>query len=219
MKRAMWPDAAETSDLLAGAREGDPAAVERLLGRHRDALRRMVELRLDPAITRRVDASDIIQEALIDAARRLPEYLGAPPMPFHIWLRRIALDRLIDAHRRHHAAACRSVEKEERIAYGSGSGSSIELGVVLEDPALTPAAAAMQGELARRFQEALSALRDDDREVILMRHFEGLSNQDVARSLELGEPAAAMRYMRALRRLREAMGGGDGSRPLEYRPP
>jgi RNA polymerase sigma-70 factor (ECF subfamily) len=211
MERAMWPDAAETSDLLAGAREGDAAAVERLLGRHRDALRRVVALRLDPAIRRRVDASDIIQDALIEAARRLPEYLSAPPLPFHVWLRRIALDRLIDAHRKHHAAACRSVEKEERIAHGSGSGSSIEPGAVLADPAPTPAAAAVRGELARRFQEALSSLREDDRDVILMRHFEGLSNQDVARSLELSEPAAAMRYMRALRRIRDAMEAGDGS--------
>jgi RNA polymerase sigma-70 factor (ECF subfamily) len=208
----MWPDAAETTDLLAGARAGDAAAVERLLGRHRDALRRAVALRLDPAIARRLDASDIVQETLIEAARRLPDYLGDPPMPFHVWLRRIALDRLIDAHRRHHAAACRSVEKEERIAYGSGSGSSWDRGAILADPAPTPAAAAIQGELARRFQEALSSLREDDREVILMRHFEGLSNQDVARALDLSEPAAAMRYMRALRRIREAMGGGDGSK-------
>ena len=112
----MWPDADKTKRLLEGARNGDDDAISRLLDRHRDAISRLVGMRLDQQIRQRVDVSDVIQDVLIEANRRLQDYLQNPGMPFHLWLRHIAKDRIIDAHRRHHAAAKRSVDRERSFA-------------------------------------------------------------------------------------------------------
>src|SRR5256885_1679918 len=112
----MWPDAEKTQDLLADAKEGDADAVNRLMDRHRDSLRRMVQLRLDHRIQKRIDVSDIVQDVLVEANRRLQDYLAKPVMPYHLWLRQIAQDRIIDAHRRHRVSAKRSVDKEPPVA-------------------------------------------------------------------------------------------------------
>src|SRR5438094_10110127 len=108
-------DSSETDALLAKARQGDHAAVERLLSEHRERVRRMIGLRLDPAIARRVDASDVVQEVLLEASRRLNDYLKDPRMPFHLWLRHLARDHLIDAHRRHGVAQRRRVDREQPL--------------------------------------------------------------------------------------------------------
>jgi RNA polymerase sigma-70 factor, ECF subfamily len=199
----MWPNSTETQELLKQALEGDRAAVDGLFDRHREALVRLIALRLDRAISRRVDASDIVQDVLVEANRRLDEYLRQPKMPFHLWLRQIAQDRMIDAHRRHRKAARRSIDREQSLAAPALSDrSAMDLAAMLCDRELTPAAAATRRELQERFQLAIERLEDVDREVILMRHFEGLSNQEVAQALLLSEPAAGMRYLRAIRRLR-----------------
>ena len=203
----MWPDSAQTAELLARARDGDAAAVERLLAGHREALRRMVQLRMDPALARRVDSSDVVQEVLIEANRRLTEYLARPAMPFALWLRSMARDRLIDAHRRHREAARRSLDREQPLAGGDdSSAAALQPGAWLADRELTPAAAALQAEAAQRFQQALAQLDETDREVLLMRHFEQLSNQEVAAALGLSEAAASMRHLRAIKRLRASIG-------------
>lgn len=203
----IWPDSIETQGLLEEAGRGDAAAVNRLFARHREALRRMVALRLDPALGRRVDASDVVQSALLVASRRLADYLREPALPFHLWLRQIARDRLIDEQRRHRLAGRRSLDRERPIAASAYQDrSSIDLATALRDDGLTPAAAVLRQELERRFQAALGRLDDDDREVLLMRHFEQLSNGEVARSLGLSDAAAGMRYLRALRRLRALLG-------------
>lgn len=212
----MWPDSSETQELLVKARSGDRAALECLLDRHREALRRMIDLRMDRQIERRVDASDIVQEVLVDANRRLPEYLQAPEMPFHLWLRHMAQDRLIDAHRRHRGAARRSVNREQSLnAASRADESALDLAARLRDNReLTPATAATRRELEARFRAAVDQLDEPDREVILMRHFEHLSNQEVAQALKLSEPAAGMRYLRAVRRLRTLLNPtGDESSP------
>src|SRR5262249_57883667 len=108
----MWPQTEETQELLAQARRGETAAVEALLARYREPVRHMIGLRLDRAIAARVDASDIVQDVLLEASRRLGEYLQHSTMPFHLWLRHIAQDHIIDAHRRHRTAQRRSVERE-----------------------------------------------------------------------------------------------------------
>jgi len=199
----MWPDASQTQELMLRAGTGDQQAVNGLLERHRDALRRMVAMRMDHALQRRVDASDIVQEVLVEANRRLKEYLANPPMPFHLWLRHMAMDRIIDAHRRHREAARRSLDREQPLyAHGLPDQSAVDLAAMLHDRQLTPAAAATQHELQRRFEAAINRLDETDREVILMRHVEQLSNHEVAQSLGLSEPAAGMRYLRAIRRLR-----------------
>ena len=203
----MWPDPTLTHELLKQAGRGDGDAVGRLLERHREPLRRAIHLRLDRAIQRRVDASDIVQDVMLEASRRLPEYLKNPAIPFHLWLRQMAGDRLIDAHRRHRLAERRAVGREQPIdAAAFLDRSSIELAADLRDRQLTPAAEAIRKELQRRFQTVLGQLDDDDREILVMRYFEQLSNQEVAQALGLSEAAAGMRHLRAIRRLRALLG-------------
>ncbi|MBV9122390.1 MAG: sigma-70 family RNA polymerase sigma factor [Planctomycetes bacterium] len=201
----MWPNSQETQELLAHVQQGEPGALDRLLAHCREPLRRMIGLRLDAALARRLDASDVVQDVMLEVSRRLPDYLKNPAMPFHLWLRSIAQDHIIDAHRRHRQAQRRSIDREQPIFSGLADQSSVELVDALIDRELTPATAAIRQELGRRFQSALAELDQDDREMILMRHFEQLSNQEVAASLNLTEAAASMRYLRALRKLRKIM--------------
>ena len=160
----MWPDSQNTAQLLAKARQGDGDAVNRLLERHREAVRRMIDLRMDQVLKRRVDASDIVQEVMIEANRRLRHYLEDPVMPFHLWLRQMAKDRLIDAHRRHRGAARRNMDREQPIATTAAWKSSLDLVAQLSDQQLTPAAAATWHELQQRFQAACQQLDPQDRE-------------------------------------------------------
>ena len=202
----MWPESEKTEELLDGVRHGDDEAAGRLLDRHREALRRMIHMRLDRKIQRRVDASDIVQDVLVEANQRLAAYLENPAMPFHLWLRHLARDRIIDVHRRHRVSAKRSVDREQpMVAAANLDRSTLELAAQLLDRELTPAAAATMRELQQRFEAAIDLLDEHDREVVLMRHFEQLSNQEVAAALKLSEPAASMRYLRAMRRLRESL--------------
>jgi RNA polymerase sigma-70 factor (ECF subfamily) len=208
----MWPNSPETQELLDRAKQGEAGAVERLLEVHREPLRRMVGLRLDPALAGRVDASDIVQDVMLEVSQRLADYLRRPQMPFHLWIRHIARDHMIDAHRRHRQARRRSLDREQPIVPAAlADQSSLELAGQFLDRELTPATAAVRHELQRRMQEAVAGLDEDDREIILMRHYEQLSNQEVATALGLTEAAASMRHLRAVRRLRAALlGEGEG---------
>lgn len=203
----MWPGSDETQQLLSNVNQGGDAAKNQLLDRHRNALRRMVQMRLDQKIRQRVDVSDVVQDVLIEANRRLTDYLQNPLMPFHLWLRQIAKDRIIDAHRRHRVSAKRSVDREQPVAAVSPDRSTLDLVVQLCDGELTPAAAAAQKELACKVEQAIAQLGDQDSEIILMRHYEQLSNQETAQALNVSAPAASMRYLRAVRRLREILSG------------
>jgi RNA polymerase sigma-70 factor (ECF subfamily) len=205
----MWPDASETQNLLTRIAHADPEAADALWELYRPALRRMIGLRLDRALFRRVDASDVVQDVLLKASQRLDEYLRNPAMPFHLWIRQIARDLMIDAHRRHRVSAKRSLDRELRLESKPGDfddRSSLELAECLRDPALTPAALALKRELEARFDSALLRLDDDEREIILLRHFEHLSNSETALALGLSEAAAGMRHLRALRKLRAILG-------------
>jgi RNA polymerase sigma-70 factor, ECF subfamily len=198
-----WPSSDDTIELLAQVREGREHAIDDLLERHRNSLRRMIQLRLDQRIQNRVDVSDVVQDVLVEANRRLSNYLENPVMGFQVWLRQIAKDRIIDAHRRHRASAKRSVDREQSmVAQGGQDHSTLELVNRLCDPGLTPAAMATQNEIAAQVELAVRELKGLDREIILMRHYEQMSNLEAADSLGLTEPAASMRYLRALRRLR-----------------
>lgn len=204
----MWPEKDETLELLEKARQGNDEAVNQLIDRHRNALRHLIRMRLDRKIQRRIDVSDVVQDVLIEANRRLKAYLENPAMPFHLWIRHIARDRIIDAHRRHRVSAKRSVDREQATVIPGGfDQSSIILAAQLVDGEKTPAAKTMENELARRVENAITELDDVDAEVIVMRHYEQLTNQEIALALELTEPAASMRYLRAVRRLRELMQG------------
>lgn len=206
MTNSIWPDVENTAELLNDVREGDSQAVERLLARHRDSLHRMIQLRMDQRIKRRVDVSDVVQDVLIEANRRLQDYLKNPAMAFHLWIRQIAKDRLIDAHRRHRVSAKRSIDREQPMAIrGTVDQSSLDIVAQIRDPQMTPAAAASQRELAMHVEGAIARLGEADRDVILMRHYEQLTNGEIATALGLTEPAASMRYLRAIRRLRELL--------------
>lgn len=199
----MWPESEKTEQLLSDARRGDERAINRLMERHRAAVRRLVQMRLDQKIQQRIDVSDVVQDVLVEANRRLRDYLSNPAMPFHLWLRHIARDRIIDAHRRHRQSAKRSVDREQPRVLGARlDRSTQELVAQVCDQQLTPAAAATQKELADRVEQGISQLNDQDAEIILMRHYEHLSNQEVAQAMGLTEPAASMRYLRAIRKLR-----------------
>src|SRR5258708_11715953 len=141
----MWPDTSETQELLIGAGKGEAAAVNQLLDRHREALRNMVRARMDQKLARRVDASDVVQDVLLEASQRLNDYIRDPKMPFGLWLRQMAQDRIIDLHRRHRVAVRRSIDREQALsAPARGDRSSLELLAQLRDPELTPAAASLR---------------------------------------------------------------------------
>jgi RNA polymerase sigma-70 factor (ECF subfamily) len=210
----MWPDSQDTEQLLSRVRQGGSDAADELLARHRAALRNLVAARLDQKLARRVDASDVVQDVLLEASQRLPEYLKTAALPFANWLRQIACDRMIDLHRRHRVAARRSIDREQPARQARfDDASSRDLLAQLSDPQLTPAAQALRAEMRERFLDAIDQLAEDDREILLMRHFEQLSNSQAAVLLGLSEAAAGMRHLRALRRLRDLLreNTGEGS--------
>lgn len=203
----LWPENTVTLELLADAGRGKPEAVNQLLERHRAALRKLIHLRLDRKIARRVDASDVVQDVLLEANERLQEYLADPCMPFHLWLRHLAKDRMIDMHRRHRGAQRRSLDRERSLAAPQfGDQSSFDLASQLAASELTPAAASIRRELEQRFLTALDQMDEDDRDILLMRHFEQLGNSEAAEALGLSAAAAGMRHLRALRKLRAILG-------------
>ncbi|ADG69312.1 RNA polymerase sigma-70 factor [Planctopirus limnophila DSM 3776] len=208
----MQENTIQTDALLKNLREGNDKAVNELLERHRTPLRRMIELRLDRQMARRVDASDVVQDVFMEASGRLREYLENPRLPFHVWLRHLARDRMIDLHRRHRGALRRSMDREQALPV-SQENSGDQLMDQFKDDELTPAAENIRREFEERFLLALEQLEADDREMILMRHFEQLGNNEVAEILGLTPPAAGMRHLRALRKLRNVLGEDGLSLP------
>jgi RNA polymerase sigma-70 factor (ECF subfamily) len=191
------PDSGETQGLLGRVRAGDRQAFGQLFARHRAYLRRLVELRLDPRLRARVDPSDVVQEAHLEALNRLPAYLERPALPFRLWLRQIASDRALKARRHHLGAARRSLGREVPLP----EESSLVLAGRLLDGGSTPSRRLDQRELARRLRRAVAQLPEADREVVMMRHFEGLSNQEVACLLGIDPATASKRHGRAMLRL------------------
>src|SRR5262249_29856551 len=214
MDRPMTGEASETAGLLRRAAQGDQAAWGALLVRSRDRLRRMVALRLDRRLQGRVDPSDIIQEAYIDASVRLAEDARQPDMPFFLWLRFLTGQRLLRVHRQHLDAEMRDVAREVSLYRGAlPAATSAALAAQLLGRDTRPSEAAVRAERSIRLQEALNSMDPLDREVLALRHFEQISNAEAARVLGLQEPAAAKRYVRALKRLRlilDARPGGLG---------
>jgi RNA polymerase sigma-70 factor (ECF subfamily) len=201
----------ETSRLIEQAVRGDQRALGELLGRHRERLRRMVALRLDRRLQGRVDPSDVLQEACLDAARRLPEYRDNPTMPFFLWLRYLAGQRLVDEHRRHLGAAARDAGREISLYRGAlPETTTAALAARLLGRLTTPGQAAIRAERKIRLQEALNSLDPIGREVLALRHFEELSNGEAAAVLGLDRSAASKRYTRALIRLKDILASLPG---------
>ena len=204
MNESLWPKNNDTDYLLAAAKQGDSDAVNRLLDRHRAAVHRLVQIRLDQKVQRRLDVSDVVQDVLFEASTRLQDYLNDPQMAFHLWLRQIAWDHMIDAYRKHRGSAKRSLDREQPMDAAVDQSSAL-LAAQLLDPQSTPAAQAIRQEISAQVEAAITELNDADREMINLRHYEHLSNLEIAEVLQVTPAAASMRYLRAVRRLREVL--------------
>jgi RNA polymerase sigma-70 factor (ECF subfamily) len=198
------PDSVNTQRLLEQVHAGDRQALDRLFAQHRPYLHQLVELRLDPKLRQRVDPSDVVQETHLEAVRRLASYLEQPALPFRLWLRQLAYDRLLLAHRRHVKAACRAVGEEVALP----ERSSLLLAQQLLAGGSTPSQQLAQEELARRVRQAVAQLPETDREILLMRTFEGLSFEEVGYLLAIDPAAARKRHGRALLRLHTVLSEG-----------
>jgi RNA polymerase sigma-70 factor (ECF subfamily) len=198
------PDsAATTDDLLRRARAGDAAALGALFAHYRGRLRQMVRLRLDRRLAGRLDASDVLQEAYLDVARRFPEYAAVPAVPFYVWLRALTGQRLIDLHRQHLGAKMRDAGQEVSLYRGAlPQASSASLAQQLLAGLTSPTQAAVRAEMQLKLQEALNSMDPMDREVVVLRHFEELNNVETAAVLGIEPAAASKRYLRAVRRLK-----------------
>src|SRR6516164_566736 len=197
-------NSAETDRLLQRAVQGDTQEWGVLLERHRKRLRRMVALRFDQRLQGRIDASDVIQEAFLEASTRLPEYVRQPTMPFFLWLRFLTGQKVLQLHRHHLRREMRDAGREVSLYRGAlPEASSAALAAQLMGHDTRPSEAAVRIELKIRLQQALNQMDALDREVIALRHFEQLSRSETAELLGMRESAVSKRYIRALQRLKQ----------------
>ena len=189
----------------------DPQAV---LGarfeKHRDRLQRMIELRMDPILRQRIGASDVLQDAFVEISARLGDYLADPRMPFFLWIRFITAQKLLGLYRFHAGAKKRDIRRQ--IANAQGDFPEVTTDALIDRlsaTGLTPSDVAVEGELRQQLHRALEEMGDLDREVLVLRHFEALSNIETAAELGIGIDAASKRYIRALERLRSKLASVD----------
>jgi RNA polymerase sigma-70 factor (ECF subfamily) len=208
-------DSSETGRQFRAAAEGDQQSWGALLERHRDRLERMVALRLDPRLQGRIDASDVVQETYLEALTRLAEYLHRPEMPFFLWLRFLAGQKLVTLHRHHLGRHMRDASREVSLYRGAlPESSSAALAAQLLGHDTRPSEAAARAEMKIRLQEALNRMDPLDREVLALRHFEQLSLAEAAQVLGITESGASRRHLRAVKHLKEIlneMPGGLGA--------
>ncbi len=206
----------EVRPLLDRLQAGDQQALGELFSIYRDRLGRMIRFRLDGRLKGRVATSDVLQEAYIDALKRLPHYQADPGMPFAIWLRWVTMQRLVEVHRQHLGARMRDAGREVVLDAGGGlAASSARIAEFIGD-LTSPSQAAQRHEMLGQLERALDGLEPMDREVLALRHFEELSNLETASVLGIQPAAASKRYVRALERLKGALEqlpdfGGGGS--------
>ena len=187
---------------LRRLRAGGTAALARLIESHRTTLLKVIENRLDHRIWKRIDSADILQETFVDASRRLPRYLEAPAVSPMVWLKTLLWDRVLVTHRQHFAIEKRDVRREKASIVG-GDSPSDGSGIDLSSSSFTPGTTAIHLEWKRVLQEKMGRLDPIDREILQLRHFQELSNREVAAKLQLTTAAASKRYTRALRKLKE----------------
>ncbi len=205
---AMSADCRDVDELLKRAVTGDQDCWAVLQIRYEQRLRRMVALRLHLRLQGRVDPSDVVQDAYLSAWLDLDSYVRRPAMPFYFWLRGIAGNRLRELHRHHLGTRMRDARREVSLDHGARPDStSVVLAEVLKGHLSRPGEALVLAETNDRVREALLSMDQVDREVLDLRHFKQLSPAETAQMLGIKEKAAGMRYVRALRRLREIMIG------------
>lgn len=195
----------DTDVLLDQAQQGDAEARQRLLTRHRDALRKMIQVRLDRRLLARLDPSDVIQEILLAADQKLDRYLEKRPIPFYPWLRQLAWEKLIELHQAHLRTRKRSVLREEMPVAALPDESVLELAERLLASGTSPSGNLLRKELRQRVREALAQLREKDREILVLRYLEQLSLREIAAIMGSTEGAIKVRHVRALDRLRKLL--------------
>jgi RNA polymerase sigma-70 factor (ECF subfamily) len=202
----------EHDDLLQRARGGDAQALADLFAHYRERLKRMIRLRLDRRLSGRVDASDVLQEAYLEVHRRYGEYREKQDqLPFFLWLRLVTGQKLIETHRQHLGAKMRDAGQEVSLYRGAlPQASSISLAAHLLGKLTTATQAAVRAEHKLLVQDALNSMDAMDREVLVLRHFEQLTNEETALALGLKKSAASQRYVRALKRLKDILSSIPG---------
>lgn len=199
-------DSGDIQDLLQRAADGDTTAISSLLERYRDRLKRMVSLRLDRRVQKRVDPSDIVQEALIVASNRLSEYAESPSMGFYLWLRWLTADKLLNVHRDHLGTQKRDVSQEVSIyRQPMPQACSVSLAQQLLGQLTSPTQAVARAELQLLVQNTLNSMDPIDREILVLRNFEQLSTTETAEALGIKRSTASKRYIMALKRLKQAL--------------
>jgi RNA polymerase sigma-70 factor (ECF subfamily) len=196
------PGPSQLAALEERARGGDETALAELLRAQEPALLRLVSLRLHPGLRGRLDPVDVVQEAAVEALRRFAEWRRQAALPLSLWVRLVARQALAQAHRRHLGADMRDALREARPA---PSVSAVSAADALVGDATSPSSAAARDELRGRVLAALEALDELDREIVVLRHYEGLSNEEAAAELAIAPAAASKRFVRALVRLRPAL--------------
>src|SRR5690606_17250671 len=176
--------------LVNDVMHGDRQALAQLFAHYRDRLERIVKFRMDQRLVGRIDSDDILQEAYLDAEKRIEHFLQDSPESFFIWLRLIVNQTLIDVHRRHHGTQARDARRDRSISGGWGAAStSFVMSQQLVGHLSSPSQAVIQQELAERLNVALEGMGELDREVLALRHFEELTNSEAARALGISEQA------------------------------
>ena len=203
----MTSNTSEIDHLLERVREGSSSAARSLVDAHRGRLRKMVAVRMDRRLQSRVDPSDVVQDVLFEATRRLPRYLESGKLPFYPWLRQMAWDRLVALHNTHVRVQKRSVNRER--AFELNDDSVDVFTSVARSRLPSPSEEAIQEELRQRVRHALDALEDVDREVLLMHYVEQMTLREIAATLELSESATKSRHIRALDKLARQMGSEE----------
>lgn len=198
-------DDRESEQLLHAAREGDSRALEGLLEQHRVRLRRMVELRLNPRLRGRVDPSDIVQEAMLQAAKGLDDYVREPRISAYLWLRSLTQQQLLATHRFHLGTMKRDARLEFPVGGDLAGASSVSIASFFVDEATSPSGALAKAEQIRILETLIDEMDPIDREILALRHFEQLGNAEAAELLGIGTTAASQRFFRALKRLRDKM--------------
>ena len=201
----------ESGELLARLKRGDQSALASLFMRYRGRLRRMVDLRMDRRLAGRIDPSDVLQESYLDASRQLNGYLNREPMPLFLWFRLITGQRLMAMHRWHLGARKRDARQEVGIHRNAmPPAGSAALSRQLPGRLTSPSGAAIRREERHRLKRLLDRLEPADREILAIRHFETLTNDEAARELGISKAAAGKRYLRALERFRKMLTSGPG---------
>src|SRR6516165_6606421 len=207
----MSADGRSDVDLLDAARNGDENALAVLVERHRERLERMVGLRMDRRLQGRVDPADVVQEAYLAVRGKFAQYSADPHLPFFLWLRLEVGQKLVDLHRFHLGTQMRDAGQEVSLQHGAlPQVTSLSLAEHLLGKLTSASRAAMRVELKLRVQEALNSMDSNDREVLILRHFEELTNAEAAQVLGIKASAAVNRYVRALKRLKSVFQGMPG---------